>query len=443
MRIAVIGGGISGLSSAYLTLKEAKKRNIAIDLYIFEKENKLGGTISTIFRDGFICECGPNGFLNSKKETMDLIKDLNLENKLLVSDKESKKRYVYDGHRMWKIPEKPIEFLSSGYISFKGKLRILSEFFILPKDIENESVADFVRRRLGDEAAEKLIDPMVRGIYAGDIEKLELKSAFSRIKELENEYGSLFKAMFKLKRGGAPPGYLSSFDTGLYRLIEALETQISGRIIKGEEVLGIRKKDKFWLVKTRNAELSFDKVILSIPAYKLKEIYRPVSGLCEKIVYQPLNVVHLGYKLKNIPTKPDGFGFISLRVARTNILGAIFSSNMFKNRAPRGYTLISAMIGGAFKNEVRELGDEEVLSLVINGINQILNTHNCPEFIYHARHNNAIPNYNTGYSKIRDEIFNIIYKEEGLFLCGNAFFGVGVNDTIKRAKEISNIVLDL
>jgi oxygen-dependent protoporphyrinogen oxidase len=443
MKIAIIGGGISGLSAAYLTLKEAKNKNIAIELYIFEKENKLGGTISTISKNGFICEGGPNGFLNSRKETMDLIKDLDLEKKLLVSNKESKKRYVYDGNRMWKIPEKPIEFLSSGYISFKGKLRILSEFFRPAKDIENESVADFVRRRLGFEAAEKLIDPMVRGIYAGDIEKLELKSAFSRIKELEKNYGSLFKAMFKLKRGGAPTGHLASFDLGLYRLIEALEEQIQGRIIKGEEVLHIERKDKSWQVKTKSEELFFDKVILSVPAYKLKDIYKPVSELCDKIIYQPLNVVHLGYKLKKMPIKPDGFGFISLKAAKTNLLGAIYASNMFKNRAPEGHILISAMIGGAFKNEVRHISDEEIISLSINDINRILNIVDRPDFVQHWRHNNAIPNYNMGYSKIKEEIIKIIDKEEGLYLCGNAFFGVGINDTIKRAKELSNIVLDL
>jgi oxygen-dependent protoporphyrinogen oxidase len=440
MKIAVIGGGVSGLVSAYLISKESEKRGIKASIKLFEKESRCGGTMSSTTKDGFTVESGPNGFLDSKKETLELIKSAGLGSELLPSSRESELRFVYDGKKLWKVPEKPIEFAFSGLITPLGKARILSEIFIKKSDIPDETVGDFVRRRLGREAAEKLIDPMIRGIYAGNLDELDLDFAFHRMKELERDYGSLFKAMFKLKKGGPPPGHLTSFRNGMQELIDTIEKIGGFEVIKNFEIKEVLKNGDMWRIKAENYDEDFDKIVFTLPAYALAKIFKPVSKYAERISYQPICVVHLGYEEKLLEKKPQGFGFITLEKAKLKILGTIFSSNIFSNRAPKGMVLLSSMVGGAFNKDVLNMSDDEVINYTVNEVSRIFKSNGKPSFISFKRHIRAIPNYNLESKNMKKLIIDEIKKEKGLYLGGNAFFGIGVNDTIKRAYELSSEV---
>lgn len=438
MKVAIIGGGISGLTAGFFLKKESEEKGLNVYIKIFEKKDKTGGTICSIKKDGFLLESGPNGFLDSKPLTLELIDMLGLKNRLIPSENDAARRYIFSRGKFYSIPVNPIEFIKSPLLSLPGKIRVFLEPFIKTnKNFNDESVGDFVRRRLGQEALDKLIGPMVNGIYAGDPERLSMKSAFSRIFELEQQYGSLIKAMMKLKRGGAPQGRLTSFDCGMSVLIDGLTAALKKNILVKTEVKHIEKKQGKWFVKYNDKEENFDVVLFAIPSYNLSDIFIPVKTLCKKIQYSALNVVHLGYKKEKKTKLIDGFGFLTTKDSDSRVLGVIFASNIFKKRAREGYFLITAMAGGMIDTSITELGDNEILDTITGELKKILQLNEKPDLIEIIRHKKAIPNYQIGYSEIKDEIERILKNEDGLFLAGNAFYGVGVNDTVKRAKEVT------
>ena len=204
IRIVVIGGGISGLAAAFTIKESAADRGIEIDLTLLEGEDRLGGKIWSIHDQGFLCEWGPNGFLDNKPATLDLCKRVGVSDRLLKSRDEARKRYIYSAGKLHQLPESPPAFFMSDLLSLRGRLRIIGELWAqkAPKD-QDETLADFARRRLGQEALDKLIGPMVSGIFAGDPEQMSLKSCFPRIAELEANYGSLIKAMIKIQKSKA------------------------------------------------------------------------------------------------------------------------------------------------------------------------------------------------------------------------------------------------
>lgn len=440
MKTAIIGGGISGLSAGFYI----KKAGFGTGLKIYESTGRAGGTIATYKENGYILEAGPNGFLDSKKSTLELAAELGLGSSLVQADKAASRRYIYSGGKLHLLPGGPIKFLSSPLISAAGKTRILLELFVkAKKDSAEESVADFVRRRLGSEALDKLVGPMVSGIYAGDAEQLSLKSAFPRMRELETTYGSLIKAMIKIGRGGAPPGVLTSFKGGLQELIDALAAALAGSMKYESEVLAVEKRSAGWAVIEAGKEEIFDAVLFAAPAHVLGKIYAPVAELCGKIYYPALTVAHLGYKKEKTDRKIDGFGFLTARNSGSRVLGVIFASNLFRGRAPGGFSLLTAMIGGATgSKEIQSMDDKTLASMLDEENAKILGMKEKPDFIKIIRHEKAIPNYNTGYSAIKNKIEAAIEKDKGLFLSGNAFYGIGVNDSSKSGKDSAERVIN-
>jgi oxygen-dependent protoporphyrinogen oxidase len=436
MKAAVIGAGISGLSAAYHIKEMSKKSGPEIQVTIFEKENCAGGTISTVKENGYLLETGPNGFLDSKKSTLELISQLGLGGSLERSNRSSARRYIYNGKKLMMLPDKPQRFLTTPMITLSGKLRVMMEPLIAAKKSDDdESVASFVLRRIGRQALDNLVGPMVSGIYAGDPEQLSLKSAFPRMYELEREYGSLIKAMMKLRRGGAPPGTLTSFNSGMGTLIEALTAALGDSVKTGVEISLVEKTGNRWKVSYGGTSAEFDAVVTAVPAYVLGRILPEAAEECAEIYYPPLTVVHLGYKNSAVAGKTDGFGFLTTKTSGTKVLGAIFSSNIFIKRAPEGYSLVTSMVGGANFPENAMMPRDKMLTAVCEGIERIAGIKGAPDFWKIFPHEKAIPNYPVGHPDAVKKLENKMEKMGGIFLAGNAFYGVGINDATLKAGE--------
>lgn len=448
MKICIVGGGISGLSAAFLVRNKAKKLNIPVEISLFEKDNRLGGTIHTKVEKSFQVESGPNGFLNSKPYTLNLFEEAGLQDLIIRSNDAARIRYIYRNGCLNKVPENGIEFLKSGLISFKGKLRILGEFFIPAKrDNGDETIANFATRRLGAEARDYMIAPMVSGIFAGDIFKLSLRSCFPVIYELEKNYGGLFKGLLKKKnkRSGpaGPKGILMSCRGGLYSGITALKNKCDDvNFFMEEEILSINRDNKNFIVQSNKNQYCFDKIILTIPAYDISRIvanfHKRLSELFINIPYAPACVVGLGFKEADVADKLNGFGFLIPPVENKRILGILFSSSIFPERAPKGYKLIRIIMGGDTGHWIINKSREELISIAYNEAKDILKIVGEPEVVEFFMYEKAIPQYYIGHDRRVKEIEEILHRNHGLFIGGNTMYGIGINDCTKQSFKIAD-----
>lgn len=440
--LVIVGGGISGLSLAYFLLK----KNPQLDLRIIEAEGKVGGKIVTENISGFLCEGGVNGFLNNKPSTLRLASELNIEP--IKGSESSKVRYLLIDGKMTKVPENPIKFFLSPILSISGKIRMLKEYFVPPvKEHTEETVESFVTRRVGREFYEKLIDAMSTGIYAGDPSKMSMKSCFPKVYWLEKKYGGLIRGLIALRKErkdvkAQPSAVLMSFKTGMAELVYSLESNLSSKIIKGNRVIGITKQNSYYSVYLENGDtVESEKVVLSCPAYEtadiLKELNREISDILKTIPYPPLSVVAFGFKKEQIGFGTSLYGFLIPYREKRKILGTLFDSSIFPNRAPEGYVLLRSMIGGRRAPELAMLSDENLTETVLYELKSILNIKGDPEFVKIFRWEKAIPQYELGHEEKLNRIDTILNKFPGLYITGNAYRGVSVNDCIENSLKLA------
>lgn len=441
----VVGGGISGLSLAYFLLKKKPE----LDIRIVEGEKKLGGKIVTENLSGFLCEGGVNGFLSNKPSTIALAKELNIEP--LRGSEHSKARYILIDGKLRRVHENPLKFFLSPILSFSGKIRMLAEYFIPPlKEEIDESVESFVVRRLGRQFYEKLIDPMATGIYAGAPSKMSMKSCFPKVYFLEKKYGGLIKGFLALKKEKKnvktqPQAVLMSFRGGMAELIYALEEKLKNKIIKGKKVVSLSFSNGFSLHLDDGQIIECEKVILACPAYEaaiiLKELDKELSDILFSIPYPPLSVVAFGFKKEQIGFGTALYGFLIPYKEKRKILGCLFDSSIFPNRAPEGYVLLRSMIGGRRAPELAELYDEKLVDLALSELKDILKIKGEPERVKIFRWQKAIPQYEIGHEEKLLRINEILKRYPGLYLTGNAYRGVSVNDCIENSLKLSNQIL--
>ena len=387
-RAAVLGGGLSGLSAAYLLQEEAAEEGIPLEVTLLEAGDRLGGKIGTVAREGFITEIGPNGFLDNKPFTLDLCRRMGVEDRLLRSNDNARKRFIFSGGVMHRLPEDPVSFMFSNLISFPGRIRIAAEYFVPQKKkegTEDETLAEFVRRRLGQEALETLIDPMASGIFAGDPENMSLAACFPKIVALEEGYGGLIRGMLALKKeasaagktgpaSAGPGGVLMSFNEGLEGLIQSLAERLKGQVEISSPAGSITRKDAAGPYeitvsgKDGTRTLEADVVILAVPADDGAELVRELDdGLAStmgSITYAGMAVVHVGFSEEDMPRPLDGFGFLIPHREKRRLLGSLWASSIFAGRAPEGKVLLTTMLGGAKDAATPRLPDEELLEVV-------------------------------------------------------------------------------
>ncbi len=439
MNIAIIGGGISGLTTAFY-IKQFKPE---AKITLFEKENYLGGKMHTVNKNGFLIEEGSNGFLSNKPDTLELVKLSGLENLLLRSSDNARKRYIF--HKSLEIlPESAIAFIKTPLLSIKGKLRVLGEIFApAKKDDSDESLQDFGYRRVGKEMTDVFLDAMVAGIYASTPEKISAPAAFPAVVKLEREYGSLFRGMIaKKKKEAGPGGILMSFKGGVSTFIEQLETKIDMNIIKNKEIQKVQKNENGFKVISDELEMDFDKVVLCSPAYNSAKILQNLSPAISKklfdIEYSPVSVIGLGYDA--LEHDLEGFGLLTTSEAKKEVLGILWDSSIFFDRAEKGKKLLRVMIGGQRNPNLALKNEDELIKMAINGIKEIMNIDIKPNIVYVKKHVKAIPNYKVGHLANTKIIFDKLKDINGLFLNSNAYHGVGLNDCVSNSKKCAKIV---
>jgi len=452
----IVGGGISGLATAWILREKARAEGIDLGITLLEKDNRLGGKIWSIKEDGYLCEWGPNGFLDSKPQTLDLCRDLKAEGKLLRSNDNARKRFIFSGGILNRLPENGPSFLKSSLISWPGKLRLAMEPFIPQYQGDaDETLAQFGRRRLGEEALNKLIAPMVSGIFAGDPETMSLKSCFPRIAELEAQYGGLIKAMIRLAKkkkaeiaagkavasAAGPAGVLTSFKGGIQDLTDILVAELGMTIIhSGEEAVQVVKGNSSpWRVVTARKELDADTVILATPAYAsagfLEGVDQGISSVLRQIPYATMTVVCFGYEQEQIKYDLNGFGYLVPKQEKLSTLGTLWDSSIFAGRAPEGKVLLRSMMGGACFPEYVKLSDAEVESRVRADLGKTMGITAAPSFIRIFRHEKAIPQYTVGHSKRLEVLAGLLEMHPGLVLTGNSYRGIGLNDCVAAAHR--------
>lgn len=441
-KVCVIGGGISGLVAAFLL------KNKGFDVTLFEKSQRVGGNIQTVKMDDFTIEYAPNSLLKSPR-LVDLIKTLDLESEVLAANPTNKKRYVLQNGKLKSLPMTLAKMATDDFFSLKARLRLLKEPLIKSKSPDGESVAQFFERRLGREIVEKAADPFIAGIYAGNPENLSVKAAFPRLYELERDYGSLLVGSLRSKAEQADKNFprTFSFANGVQTLTDKLAEKLDESAEVNAAITSIEKTaNGKWLVKSGAGESVFDVLILSTSADAAANLIENFDiGLSEqlkKIYYPPVAMVFFGIRRETIGRDLDGFGFLVPSSERRRILGTIWNSAVFGNRAPENYHLTTTFVGGARNQEIYEKSDEEIFETVYDELKSVLNLRAKPEFMHLKRWRKAIPQYNLSYETIENGIQTFENKNSGIKFCSNFYRGISVGDCVKNAYRTVDKIED-
>jgi oxygen-dependent protoporphyrinogen oxidase len=431
-KIGIIGGGISGLTTAYLL----KKKGFAVT--VFERSEKTGGNVQTIQKDGYTVEQGPNSLLKAPR-LIDLVKLLKLEDQVIAANESAQKRYILSGGKLEAMG--PKSFVN-GYFSLKTVLSLVREPFVRSKSPENESVAEFVSRRISPEFLDKAIDPFVSGVYAGDPNNLSMRSAFPKLYEMERDFGSLIMGTFRRKTEKPDPNFPKtfSFHGGLKTLIDALAKEIGDGIKLSTPVDEIEEmpNGKFRV----NSEI-FDAVVVSTPAFKAADLIKSrdenLAHLLSEVNYPQVAVVVLGFKSEKIKKELDGFGFLIPSKERRPILGTLFHSAVFPERSPDGFQLLMTFVGGVRAGaQLDERSDEELKTLVLEQLGEILGVAGDPDFAHIKRWKRAIPQYRVGYEEVTQACADFEKANRGIYFCSNFYRGISMSDCVKNAFETAD-----
>ncbi len=471
-KVAIIGGGISGLSAAYSFKKRASQEK-NFDYVLLEKLNRIGGTIITERVNGFLVEGGPDCFVSTKPQVIELANELGIGNRLLNSNEEKKGTFILSRGKLHELPEGLMTmvpsqlgpFLKTKLISWPGKLRIALDLVIPPKRTSNEeSLSEFVRRRLGREVLEKIAEPLVGGVHAGDPDKMSLKSTFPRFIEMEEEYGSLIRgtlAMLKkaketsgktpsdlLKR--PPRTFFMSLHEGMQELTDTLLNGLDrDKVLTGNEVQRIvwdKKKNRFEISVGQGESFMADTVIVAVPAFAAARMVRELDELLaqklSEIPYVDSATISLGFKNENLGVCPQGFGVVIPLAEKKRLMAATWSSNKWAFRAGEGFFLARGFVGGARNQEYVRLDDQSLLKLVQEELKGIAGINGQPEVVRIFRWGKGMAQYTVGHSQRVAEIETRASARPGFFLAGNAYHGVGLSDCIKSGKEAANAAFD-
>jgi protoporphyrinogen/coproporphyrinogen III oxidase len=449
MKLVIIGGGITGLSLAYFLLE----KNPSFDIVVLESEKKAGGKIWTDKVNGFLCEGGVNGFLDNRPKTLELVSKLALTP--LRSSDNARKRFIFSEGKLHRLPESPAAFFRSNLLSLSGRLRIIGEIFAPKGSGEDETLASFAKRRLGKEAYEKLIDPMASGIYAGDPENMSLKSCFLKVYNLEQKYGSLIKGMLKLQKeakktgkkvGAGPGGVLTSFYDGMGVMIDALSGILGGRLRTGIRAVSVdNQKENYHVYLSDGSHLEAKSVVFAAPAFETSEMVRGLdknlASVLGEIPYPAVSVVCFGYKQERFKHPLDGFGFLIPGREGRKILGTLWDSSVFPNRAPEGYVLLRSMLGGVRMSDLALQDENKLTDIVMAELRYVMGITVQPDFVKVYTHKQGIPQYPLGHQQRLATIDKMASNFNRLYVTGNAYRGIGVNDCIENSYRLAERIV--
>jgi len=432
-----------------LKKKYAGRGDIQVTLY--EAGDHLGGTARTIHQNGFRFETGPNGFLASQPATFELVEELGISDKLLVSNEAAKIRYIFVADTLHQLPAGPRDFFRFPLLSFPEKFRILGEFFVSKRKDPLETVFEFGQRRLGKRFAEIFLDAMVTGIFAGDVRQLHLAAAFPKIHNLEQKYGSLFLGMLALARkkkgkdkekfSAAPRGQLTSFKEGMSQLITAFSEKYKDAIRLNYPVERISRTNNRFKISSPKGDVEADEIFICTPAYAAAQLLKDFSALAgalEKIPYAPIAVAGLVYKRAAFKDQPNGFGYLIPSSENNQVLGVLFTSNIFQNRTDDEHFMFRVMIGGVRNPGIIRKSRDELIVIAKKEIEKTFKVYDNPVTDFFSCWHRGIPQYNRDYSQIKEEIEVHVREIPGLHLAANYLGGISINDCILNAKLAVN-----
>ncbi len=444
-RFVIVGAGISGLATAWFL----HRRGHAVD--VVEAAPRPGGTIATERRDGWLAEIGPNSTLKrsgAEDALGRLIDQTGLESRMRRADPSAEKRYVLRKGRLIPLPSSPPKFITTPLFSPLAKLRLLAEPFI-GRAREEESIADFVIRRLGREFLDYAVDPFISGVYAGDPAKLSIRAAVARIHALERDYGSLIRgAVAKgrvAKQTGAPRGTIVSFDGGMAELADGITAALpEGAVRLGSPVTGLEPAGSGWRVSYGNETIKADAVVVATAADAAARLVAPLSAeaaeILEAIPYAPVASAVLGFRRRDVDHALDGFGFLIPRREGVRTLGALFSSTQFPGRAPEGHALLTAFIGGTTDPGILDLDDSALRGRVLGDLSKLLGLSGAPVFERIVRWNRAIPQYTLGHLARVAAVDTALARFDGLHFRANWRDGISVADCVRNAEKLAESV---
>ncbi|MCX7895091.1 MAG: protoporphyrinogen oxidase [Thermoanaerobaculum sp.] len=445
----VIGAGISGLALGFFARHNGKS------VVVLEAGPVAGGKIRTQWEEGFCCEWGPQGFLDNVPETLELVRLLGLQGRLVQASNAAADRFILRNGKLRVIPLSPLKFFVSDVLSLAGRLRVLAEPFMPRANEEDESVLAFARRRIGKEAADVLVDAMVTGVFAGRAEELSLAATFPKMAHMERTYGSLTRAMFALrKKGGGGPagpgGTLTTFQAGMQELTDALACSLGTALRLNTRVRGIQYRQgppSNWVVHLEQGETLLGRhLVVTVPpreAANLLKDYLPPLVLADlqQIPVPPVVVVMTAYRQSQPFAFPlSGFGFLVPSREPRQILGTLFCHSIFPNQAPPGTVLLRTILGGARQPEVIHFDDHELLRLVRRELHAILGGDPDPYLVRVFRHPEGIPQYTLGHPQRLQALDQALAALPGLHLTGNGYRGVAVNACIAEAKKVAMLL---
>ena len=436
MRTAIIGAGISGLTTAFYLQKARSDREI----HMFDVEPIPGGTMRTDTLSGFHFEAGGNGFLTNKPDSMQLVKDSGAEDLLLPSSDAARKRYIYTD-RLHRLPEAPLPFLRTRLIGTGAKLRLAGEFLV-PKRREQgeETLQAFGYRRVGKEFTDVFLDAMTAGIYATTPDRVSVNAAFPLVVRLEQEHGGLFKGMIaRRKKQAGPGGILMSFKGGVRTFIEHLQRTIVAEWHLHSPVAEVARDTTGYRVRAGDYEGVFDQVVISTQAHAaaamLQGMDRELAGRVANIKYSPVAVVGLGWQHLDHPL--DGFGLLTTTSAKRPVLGVLWDSRIFPARAPDGSKCVRVMIGGQRSPELVQQDEAGLIRTARDGVRITMGVEQEPDVTFVQRWDNGIPSYRVGHIAAVDAIFDHLGRYPGLHLGGNAYRGIAMNDCVRNGRELA------
>jgi len=459
--VAVVGAGITGLVAAY----ELRRRGVNVTLY--EAAAHSGGAIRTTHADGFLAEHGPNSFVSSAP-VEELLSKLDVHDDVVEANPDANRRYVVRNGALCPFPLTPPAMLGTRLFSVRAKLRVLLEPLVSRRAAsDDESIASFVRRRLGREVLDYAVDPFISGIFAGDPEQLSMRHAFPRVVALEQEHGSLSKGLMAQRRNAkaarakaavsgdvvastpVAPTRLISFVDGMQTLTDALEASLVGTLRLGCPVRLLHRNETRWEVEAGPDGMSrarpFDAVVMATPAHVLAAMELPAalrgdSSPIERVEYPPVSTLTLGFRRCDVAHPLDGFGMLIPAAESRSVLGALFSSSLFPARAPEGHVAITCFVGGARHPRMAREDTDTLVGRVLKDLTELLGVRGDPVFVKHVFWQRAIPQYTLGYQAVKDAADATEQANPGLYLAGNYRNGVSVGDCVASGQQVAERV---
>lgn len=461
-KVVILGGGITGLTAAFYLQKEVREKNLPFEVILVEATHRLGGKIQTVVKDGFVIERGPDSFVARKQSASRLAEQVGMGDSLVSNTAGKSYVLVHErlhpmpGGSIMGIPTEITPFITTGLFSLTGKMRAAADFF-LPRSNpdQDQSLGEFFRRRLGDEVLENLIEPLLSGIYAGDIDQLSLMSTFPEFHKVEQQYRSLIIGM---KRGRPAPqkktsskenkkGMFMTPKTGLQSLVEAVEAKLDpNSVLKGHRVERVKKTANGYEVVLNGREvIQAACVVSALPHPVLPAIFSDYDffEVFDDMPATSVATVALAFPKEAIAKDIDGTGFVVSRNSDYTITACTWGHKKWPHSCPDDKVLLRCFVGRAGDEAIVDQSDDEIVKIVLEDMNKTMNITMDPDFAIISRWKDAMPQYTVGHKDRITTVLNHVDKNlPGVFLTGSSFEGLGIPDCIDQGEAVVTKVLE-